>query len=129
MTLAVGTVSLGGIQLTADPTGFPVAWPPRREVFSGPGNWSQAQSAGVAVGDMELTLSGGETGMLDTATVQQLLALMRVESTCAYVDSFGNELTVLILDFQPQHRVTGLWDYTLRLSVRAATKILGVAEA
>lgn len=129
MTDPVGTVFLGGIQFTADPNGFPIAWPPRREVFSGPGNWSQAQSAGVAIGDMELNLSGGPSGVLETETVKALLALMRVESTCSYVDSFDNELTVLIMDFQPQHQGAGLWDYTMRLSVRAATKILGVAEA
>ncbi len=126
---AVGTVVLGGVTFTADPTSFEMPWPPRGQVFSGPGGWTQAQVFGMPVGDLELRLSSGETGLLDTATMQAILALVRAQANVAYSDSFGNALTVLILDFAPSHRVGGLWDYSLSLRVRAATKILGVVEA
>jgi hypothetical protein len=127
---AVGTVVLGGVQFTADPNQLQLAWPQNRQVFTGPGNWTQAQDFGMTVGELVLELASGETGPLDTATVAAIWALARQKGALfSYADSFGSALTVLIMDFQPSHRVAGLWDYTLRLAVRAATAILGVPES
>lgn len=126
--LAVGTVVLGGITLMADPTAFEIAWPPRGQIFSGPGGWTQAQVFGMPVGDAQLRLSSGATGPLDTAKVQAILALTRAQANITYTDALGNVLTVLILDFSPSHRGAGLWDYSLTLQARTATKILGVTE-
>jgi len=124
----IGTVMIGGVKLAADPNSLQIVWRPRGQVFSGPGGWSQAQTFGMPVGDMQLPLGSGQTGPLDTETVQALLALTRAQAPVAYVDDLGNELTVLILDFVPAHRGAGLWDYSLILQARAATAILGVAE-
>jgi hypothetical protein len=129
----VGTVTIGGVVLTSDPVGYALNWTPRRQVFQGPGGWSTAQDFGMVVGDATLELSSGTTGLLTTAKVQALLALARVKgATYAYTDSQGNALTVLIMDFKPSLRFgggdSGWWDYSLTLSIRAATEILGVAE-
>lgn len=127
--LVVGTTALGAVTLTADPNSLQIAWQPRIQVFSGPGGWSQAQAFGMPVGDMQIPLSSGQTGPLETETVQAILALERAQTPIAYTDALGNVLTVLILNFVPAHRGAGLWDYALLLQVRAATAILGVAEA
>lgn len=125
----VGTVILGGVTLTADPVGYTLTWPPRRQIFQGPGGWSTGQDFGMHVGDALLELSSGDTGPLTTVTVQALLALARVKGvTYALTDALGNAATVLIMDFTPTHRGGGLWDYSMSLSIRAATKILGVVE-
>ena len=125
----VGTVILGGVVLTGDPIGYTINWPPRRQVFQGPGGWSTAQDFGQVVGDATLELTSGETGPLTTTKVQAILALSRVKgATYTLTDALGNNLTVLIMDFKPAHRFGGFWDYSLTLSIRAATSILGVAE-
>ena len=122
-------VTLGGIEFTADPTGYTLNWPPRRQVFQGPGGWSTAQDFGMVVGDALMELSSGDTGMLPTEKVQALLALARVKgATYAFTDSQGNAFTVLIMDFKPSIRFGGWWDYSMTLSIRAATEIFGVAE-
>jgi len=127
--LVVGTTTLGAVTLTADPNSLQIAWQPRMQVFSGPGGWSQAQAFGMPVGDMQIPLSSGQTGPLDTETVQAILALARAATPVSYTDALGNDLTVLILNFLPAHRGAGLWDYSLILQARAATAILGVAES
>lgn len=125
----VGTVTIGGIVLTGDPIGYAFTWPPRRQVFSGPGGWSTAQDFGQPVEDALLELTSGDTGPLTTTKVQALLALSRVKgATYRLTDALGNDLTVLIMDFKPAHRFGGFWDYTMTLSIRAAASILGVDE-
>lgn len=126
----VGTVVLGGVTFTADPVGFVPDWAKRATEFQGVGGWNVIQDWGMEPKDLKLRLQSGAGGPLAFATMKALKALHRVKgATYAYADSFGNQFSVFMLEYQEALRVGGgtggLWDYTMTLSVRTITKLYG----
>lgn len=124
-TLAIGSLVLGGIALTADPNTWRFPWPRRAQEFKGEGGWNVWQDWGHVLKDGKIVMGSGETGPLDFAVMRAIKALHLVGADVSYVDAFGNAGTVRIETFDEQHRAGTLWDYTCTLSVRALTALYG----
>jgi hypothetical protein len=121
--------SFSGVQFTTDPGQLRPVWRPRRAVYSGPGGWTLAQDSDNTIGDLVIELGSTETTPLSRNVVVDILKMQRiVGEQWSYVDSFDTVAQVIIMEFLPSYRGSGLWDYSLRLQVRSATSILGDTE-
>jgi len=125
---AIGTVYLGGTQVTTDPQVYqPLQWKKRATVHKGIQGAVTVQDFGTFAKDNMLHLGSGEAGFLEKSVVEALHTKYRTKgATYTLTDWAGNSFTVFIVEFESEPTFIGsLFKYSMTCVVLGITTLLG----
>jgi hypothetical protein len=134
----LGLITIGGVQLTTDPSVYkPFVWPKRISVLPGIGGSVTIQDFGRFKGDLRLRLESGPSQFLTHDCVNALDALFATAGGIfTLTDWLENEFRIVMTDWQPtpanipdlgdDDEIVGmLYLYTMDLQVDDIVKLRG----